>query len=540
MTCSDDQKRSDSITLGEGSYFGELALLTTNPRQRTVTAIEDTVCLALDRVSFQRHLGDLTNILEVNMRYRVLQCMSLFKKLSNLEKMRLAEAFDNEQFDPGTVIVKEGDPGDKFYVIQSGEAYTTKGGQRIANASIKEGSFFGEMALMDEGGVRAASVIAEKEGKVSCFSLSRSKFQKVLGPTALASLVKDTSAERKSQLDHATMKFDDLERHGFLGAGTFGLVYLVAKRGSKKENLTPMALKCMKKVQVAQSGMSSSIDSERRIMSSIEHPFLLRLISTFQDRDQIYMLLDFVVGGELFSLLANAPGGKIPWSHSRFYAACVVSSFVHLHSKEIIYRDLKPENLLIDADGYLRVVDFGFAKRVSRSSSTYTICGTPEYLAPEIITRKGHNWGVDNYAVGILIYEMDVGYSPFYDTTGHQDPMQIQKNILRGRLEFPNAIHNRTRSIVADLLKKDPLKRLGGGKQGTIELAEHAYFKELDFDSLLKKRYKAPWKPSQKGPLDRSNFDEYEVDTRVENYQKWLKRQPAKDQKLLCNIFDGF
>ena len=507
------------------------------------------MCLALDRSSFRRHLGDLESIMGVNMRHRVLQCMPLFAKLSNLEKLRLAEAFETETFPAETEIVTEDQPGDKFYVIHTGMAYTVKGGQRIANASINEGSFFGEMALLNEAGKRAATVVAESEGGVACFTLTRAKFAAVLGPTALTSLVKATSAERQNQLEQATIKFEDLERHGFLGAGTFGIVYLVTKQKNQKKeskagtdgkDIKPMALKGMKKAQVAANSMTKSIDSERRLMSSVEHPFLLRLIATFQDSNQVYMLLDFVVGGELFSRLANSPGGKLAWAHSRFYAACVVSAFTHLHAKEIIYRDLKPENLLIDRHGYLRVVDFGFAKKVSRSSSTFTICGTPEYLAPEIITRKGHNWGVDNYAVGILVYEMEVSVSPFMDPSGEQNPMTIQKNILRGDLRFPKRINERTRKFVTDLLMKQPGRRLGGGKRGTIEVAEHDYFKELDFKLLLMKRYKAPWKPPRADPLDRSNFDEYEVDMQVPNYAAWLKKQNGADRKKLERAFDGF
>jgi cGMP-dependent protein kinase len=542
VTCTDQNGRSADISLPAGSYFGELALLTAKPRQRSVIANEDTVCLALDRASFQRHLGDLESIMGVNMRHRVLQCMPLFSKLSNLEKLRLAEAFETETFPAGAEIVMEGQPGDKFFVIHSGVAYTAKGGQRIPNANIKEGSFFGEMALLNEAGKRAATVVAESKDGVACFTLTRAKFAAVLGPTALASLVKATSAERQSQLDQATTKFEDLDRHGFLGAGTFGIVYLVTRKNSSDsaKDAKPMALKCMKKAQVAANSMANSIDSERRLMSSVEHPFLLRLIATFQDRDQVYMLLDFVVGGELFSRLANSPGGKLPWAHSRFYAACVVSAFTHLHAKEIIYRDLKPENLLIDRYGYLRVVDFGFAKKVPRSSSTFTICGTPEYLAPEIITRKGHNWGVDNYAVGILVYEMEVSVSPFMDPSGDQNPMTIQKNILRGDLRFPKGINERTRKLVTSLLVKQPGRRLGGGKSGTAEVAEHDYFKELDFQMLLRKRYKAPWKPQRADPLDRSNFDEYEVDMRVPNYSSWLKKQGSAERKKLEGAFDGF
>ena len=147
---------------------------------------------------------------------------------------------------------------------------------------------------------------------------------------------------------------------------------------------------------------------------------------------------------------------------------------------------------------------------------------------------------MDNYAVGVLIYEMEVSMSPFADPSGDQNPMVIQKNILRGDLRFPKAINERTRRIVTELLTKQPAKRLGGGKRGTVEVGEHDYFKELDFELLLNKRYKAPWKPETANALDRSNFDEYEVDMRVPNYKAWLGRQSSAIKKQLAKAFAGF
>jgi len=228
-----------------------------------------------------------------------------------------------------------------------------------------------------------------------------------------SSLIEERSKDRLHRLSQAVIEFKDLEIHAPLGCGTFGRVFLVTDKKQTNNGQSPpqpMALKCMVKQQIVDMKMTNSINNERLIMSHIGHPFLLRLVTTFQDKDQVYMVLDYVCGGELFSRLADLH--HLQFAHSRFYAACVVSAFEHLHRKEIIYRDLKPENLLIDREGYLKVVDFGFAKKLKRNEKTFTTCGTPEYLAPEIILHTGHDYLVDVYAVGILIYEMEVGESP--------------------------------------------------------------------------------------------------------------------------------
>ena len=172
---------------------------------------------------------------------------------------------------------------------------------------------------------------------------------------------------------------------------------------------TPYALKCMRKGQIVALKQVEHVMNEKTLLDACDHPFLLRLAATFQDSEEIYMLLELALGGELFTVLRNA--NKFEEPQGRFYAACVCSAFSYMHDLSIVYRDLKPENLLFDAEGYMKVVDFGFTKKIT--DRTWTLCGTPEYLAPEIITNKGHNLAVDWWAFGILIFEMLVGQPPF-------------------------------------------------------------------------------------------------------------------------------
>ena len=180
----------------------------------------------------------------------------------------------------------------------------------------------------------------------------------------------------------------------------------------------------LKKAEVVRLQQVEHILNEKVILAQIDHPFIVTLGCTFQDDKLLYMVLEYVVGGEFFTHLRTA--GRFDNATSRFYSAQITMIFEYLHDQDFIYRDLKPENLLLDKDGYLKITDFGFAKRVA--FKTYTLCGTPEYIAPEVLLNKGHGKGVDWWTLGILNYEMLAGQPPFVD----DDPMGIYQQILAG------------------------------------------------------------------------------------------------------------
>ena len=174
-----------------------------------------------------------------------------------------------------------------------------------------------------------------------------------------------------------------------------------------------------------------------------------------------------------------------------------------MHSKDIIYRDLKPENILITKDGYLKLTDFGFAKIID--GRTFTLCGTPEYLAPEILLQKGHGKPVDWWCLGILIYEMLVGIDPFSD----DDPMAVYQNILKGKVKFPNCFPKNAKSLVRHLLVADLAKRYGNLINGVEDIKGHRWFKNINWDDIYNKKIDAPYKPNVKGNGDTSNFNDY-------------------------------
>lgn len=191
---------------------------------------------------------------------------------------------------------------------------------------------------------------------------------------------------------------------------------------------------------------------------------------------------------------------------SRFYASEVVLAFEYLHSKDIVYRDLKPENLLITADGHLKITDFGFAKVVK--DVTWTLCGTPDYLAPEIIQSKGYGKAVDWYALGVLIFEMLAGFPPFFD----DDHVKLYEKILSGKVKFPSHFDPNAKDLIKNLLATDLSQRYGNLKNGADDIKNHAWFQGVDWGKVYRCEIKPPYLPTVKHPGDAANFDTYEED----------------------------
>ena len=223
----------------------------------------------------------------------------------------------------------------------------------------------------------------------------------------------------------------------------------------------------------------------------------------FQSKDKLYFVLDYCAGGELFFHLGKL--GKFPEHRARFYAAEIILAISYVHSLEIVYRDLKPENVLLDAQGHIRLTDFGLSKEgISNSSSgAKSFCGTPEYIAPEILNRQGHGRAVDWWSLGALLYEMITGLPPFYC----QDRERLFEKIRKSELHYPPSVLMPAKEVLIGLLTKDPVRRLGSGPTDAEEIKAKAFFAELDFDKLTRGEIPPPWKPNISGSLDTSQFD---------------------------------
>ncbi|MGH0122041.1 UNVERIFIED_CONTAM: hypothetical protein FKN15_007385 [Acipenser sinensis] len=259
--------------------------------------------------------------------------------------------------------------------------------------------------------------------------------------------------------------FQHLEIIATLGMGGFGRVELVKLRDED----TAFALKCIKKKHIVDSQQQEHIYSEKNILQQSSSPFIVKMFRTFRDNKYVYMLLEACLGGELWSILRDMCFFEEP--SARFCIGCVLEAFSYLHGRGIVYRDLKPENLLLDKDGYVKMVDFGFAKRIGLGKKTWTFCGTPEYVAPEIIMNKGHDFGADYWSLGILIFELLTGSPPFSGS----DPIKIYSTVLRGieKVDFPKSIGKRPEDLIRRLCKLNPAERIGNKKNGINDIRKH-------------------------------------------------------------------
>lgn len=294
-------------------------------------------------------------------------------------------------------------------------------------------------------------------------------------------------------------RLSDFDLRATVGTGTFGRVRVVKIKGCNDR--TPMALKIMKKSEVIRLKQVEHVRGEVSILAQIEHPFIVNLLSTFQDDKRLFLLLEYVNGGELFSHLRTE--GRLPDAEAVFYSGEIVLALAYLHSQNIVYRDLKPENLLITSGGHLKMTDFGFAKFVE--DRTWTLCGTPEYLAPEIIQSKGHGRAVDWWALGILIFEMLAGYPPFYD----ENPFGIYQKVLSGRIDFPRHFDLKGKDLIKRLLTADRAKRFGCLKNGAEDIQRHKWYKHVDWNDLALCRVKPFYVPAVRSADDTTMFDRY-------------------------------
>lgn len=284
-----------------------------------------------------------------------------------------------------------------------------------------------------------------------------------------------------------------------LGTGSFGRVLLAQERGSPEFR----AIKIVSKDRVIKTRQVEHTINEKNILFCIDCKFIVRMYDYFQDTRCLYFVLEFVNGGEMFTIIQKQKRRRFTEEQTKFFAAETILAFDFLHNIDIVFRDLKPENMLIDHRGHIRLTDFGFAKRVD--DRTYTMCGTPEYLAPEIIVNKGYAHAVDWWAIGVLVFEMRCGHSPFES----KSQMDMFKKITRRDLAMPKEFEPELQSLIDGLLQVDLTRRLGNMFAGTDDIKSHPYFAGVDWEKYYAQNTISPYQPRVKGPGDASNFEVY-------------------------------
>ncbi|KAF5322084.1 hypothetical protein D9619_002104 [Psilocybe cf. subviscida] len=310
-----------------------------------------------------------------------------------------------------------------------------------------------------------------------------------------------------------TYRLSDFIIQRTLGTGSFGRVHLVRS----KHNLRFYAIKVLNKERIARMKQIEHTNNEQQMLASVQHPFIINLWGVFQDSGNLYMVMDFVPGGELFTLLRRS--NRFPDPVAKFYAAEVALALNHLHTQDIMYRDLKPENILLNSDGHIKIADFGFAKQVE--TVTWTLCGTPDYLAPEIIHHQRYNKSVDWYALGVLIFEMLSGLPPYHSSDPNTNShIQLYEKIMRGPayIKFPAAFNANATDLILRLMELDPSKRYGNLRHGAGDVFAHPWFNEVNWEKLAARDITAPYLPRISGEGDASAFDSYPEDNAAALY----------------------
>ncbi|XP_024908943.1 cGMP-dependent protein kinase 2 isoform X2 [Cynoglossus semilaevis] len=526
-------KRLTSMTVW--TAFGELAILYNCTRTASVKAVNKVRTWVLDREVFQNIMRRTAEMRQEQHR-NFLRSVSLLANLPEDKLSKMVDCLEVEYYDKGEYVIREGEEGSTFYIIAQGKVKVTQTSDghktpRVIN-TLQKGDYFGEKALISDD-VRSANIVADENG-VECLVIDRETFDQTVGTfeelqSYLKGYVATLSRDDKKRLERkssrhpsqplppdvvqlkdlvstfvSTRPFDHLETIGTLGVGGFGRVELVKVKG---EEIT-FALKVIEKKNVVENRQEEHIHSERRILAEARSPFIVRLYRTFKDNKYVYMLLEACLGGEIWSLLRDR--GNFDESTTKFCVGCVTEALDYLHRKGILYRDLKPENLMLDTDGYIKVVDFGFAKKIRCGQKTWTFCGTPEYVAPEIILNKGHNFSVDFWSLGILVFELLTGSPPFSGS----DQMMTYTLILKGieKTDFPKKISKRPEDLIRKLCRKNPTERLGNLKNGITDIKKHRWFNGFNWEGLKTRTVASPLKREVSGPTDLSYFDSYSAD----------------------------
>ena len=308
--------------------------------------------------------------------------------------------------------------------------------------------------------------------------ISKTDFIEILNEKMRAMLLE------RIELQDDNISLDDLVVIKLLGSGMFGNVFLVQHKISKKF----YALKAVDRRKIFAYQIEENIVLERRILLQLDHVLIMKLVRTFKDSKRLYFLVEYIKGMDLFDVIRKLQIIKEP--DARFYIGCIFTIIEHLHERDIIFRDLKPENMVVDSQGYPKLIDFGTAKFIR--GRTYTIVGTPHYMAPEIITGNGYGLPADYWTIGIMLFEFMFGGVPFGED--ENDPYSIYTKIQERRLVFPQWVDNKykIKELINQLLSKNPASRLGGNFE---KLKSHPWFLGFNWDKIISKEIVPPYVP---------------------------------------------
>ena len=341
-------------------------------------------------------------------------------------------------------------------------------------------------------------------------------------------IIESNNEEENEHPLNIKLTYNDFQPIKLLGRGSFGEVILVRLKSTKKV----YAMKILDKKILKMKKQQNHTKTERDLMVKINNPFIVNIKSAFQDDTNLYLVSEFMQGGDMFFHMHD--GQIVIFSHdkTRFYILELVLALESLHKNNMVYRDLKPENILLDSKGHVKLTDFGLSKILEdEDDKAFTLCGTPQYLAPEVLLKKGYDKMVDWWSLGCVLYEMLMGRLPFAIKRG-----MINLKIYEKKIDFPRKISNEARDLIEKFLVVNPTERLGYGPNGTDDIKNHPFFNGVDWDLAIQKKYKPPFIPKLKNDVDLRYFDNCFTDEPIGGPKRRITirdrdREPSNEYK---------
>ena len=470
----------------------------------------DCILAEIDFDKFKEELGGDLNIAHTKSnQLKSFGNISLFRILSDEKIEFLQNNLKIEKFHNGKKIITQGEVGNKLYIIKSGRVDFFVNSRYIR--SLGDGDDFGAKSLILSSDKRTATAIAN--GDVQCYTLTAKVFKSILEENLYEYFT------YKFALEDNTIELKDLDNIKELGSGTFGNVNLVRN----KKNKQFYAIKALDLEQIKKENLESCVELEKNVLLKMDHPFIMKMVKYLKDENYIFFINEYIKGKELWDVIRDI--GLLNKEQTQFYVASMLLAINHLHKKKIIYRDIKPENVMVSVKGYIKIIDFGTVKEIEDRTST--VIGTSHYMAPEITKGEGYSFEVDIWSIAICMYEFFCGKLPFGEDL--EDPMDIYRAVCKEELSFPNFVNDeKYMALLHKMLKKNPTQRLWKLEQIKVD----PYFKEFDWNKLISLSYPPPYMIQMKPDKEVTNVIPYITFLQNKGKSKLKKRKSIRQLKF--------
>ena len=479
-----------------------------NILRHDLVAEPDCLIAEADYAEFQKALGgDIKTVEKRCSTLNNLDNIALFKNLSPEKLEILLTKLKVEKFDNGKRIINQDESGDKFFIIKEGRVDFFVNSKYVR--SLNDGEEFGAKSLLNTA-KRTATAVAN--GTVYCYTITASVFKSILEPNLIAYF------QRKIALEDNTIELKDLENIKELGHGNFGSVSLVKSR----KNQQFYAVKALDLVQIKKENLQPCVKLEKDVLLKVDHPFIMKMVKYLKNEHFIFFIMEYIKGKELWEVIRDI--GLLNKEQTQFYGGSMLLAIDYLHRKGIIYRDIKPENIMVNDMGYIKIIDFGTVKEIKDRTST--IIGTSHYMAPEIVKGAGYSFQVDIWSIAICLYEFFCGKLPFGDDC--EEPMDIYRAVAKEDLTFPNFVHDeKFMDLLIKMLKKNPTSRLYKLQQ----IKEQPYWREFNWNKLISLGIDPPYKiKMKKEKEDTSQMMPYLTYIKGKQHKKQSKTRPSLRQ----------